>query len=85
MDEHLFCRQLLALIMEDVRSHTTPAQRKTSWTWKSGRDAQFWVEDECIWQGHAHCKWAARYNGWDRWLRDNVPYYDTVNEEDHNA
>lgn len=71
MSEHTaFCRSYLTSLMEVVRMFTTPAQRKSAWTWKSGKMAQFWVDGDCVWEGRACCKYDARSKGWDRYLQD---------------
>jgi hypothetical protein len=67
-----FCRRIYNDLLKIVMLHTTVEQRKSSWTWKSGRSAQFWVDGEMIWEGRACCKYAARYSGWEKWLRDNL-------------
>jgi len=56
--------------MDAAKPYTSPKQRKSAWTWKSGRMAQFWVNGKMAWEGQACCKWAARHMGWEKWLRD---------------
>ena len=77
MDNHTFCRLLLAQVMPWVNKVTTPAQRKACWAHRydygHGDHCEWHGPDKYYWHGTACCKWGARYEGWMAWLRDKQP------------
>lgn len=70
-DDHSFCRTHLARVMVDVREHTTDEQRKAAWVYKyDDQGAEFHGPDNYYWYGRACCKWQARAEGWQDWMRN---------------
>ena len=72
-----FGRSLLKQIMEDVRKHTTPKQRKSVWTYSFGRDnweVQSTGSNKVTpsrWYGRASSAYEARACFWAQWLEAN--------------
>lgn len=70
-----FCRVLLARIMDDVRQHATPAERRGVSVLKSGSTTRPWYlveglpEPMTYWEGEADNAYEARYKAWSAWLR----------------
>ena len=80
MDNHGFCRLMLAQVMPWVNKVTTPAVRKTTWAWHFNRDHHEWhgpkdpeTGRQFYWHGSCCCKYMARYEGWSRWLEQYHP------------
>lgn len=74
MGSHDFCRSLLRETMKEVRKHTTPEERKATWVYSAGYSGtcEFHGPNDFYWHGQADCKWDARQQGWEAWLRQNV-------------
>jgi len=65
-----FCRTLLNSVMEEVRQHTTPEQRKKVWVYHFDRDNyEFHGPNDFYWNGRADNKTHARAQGWMAYLR----------------
>jgi hypothetical protein len=65
-----FCRTMLSLVMEDVKEHTTAAERKGVWTYRCMKDHwEFHGPDEFYWHGSADGGYDARAKGWAAYLR----------------
>lgn len=71
-ENHGFCRQHLAIVMKDVREHTTVEQRKAAWAYSYGigDSVEFHGPDDFYWYGSGCCKWHARAEGWQAWMRE---------------
>lgn len=70
-DDHSFCRQHLAMVMKDVREHTTDEQRRAAWAYNYGDESvEFHGPDNFYWYGRGCCKWHARAEGWQAWMRE---------------
>lgn len=72
MSDHDFCQVLLSLTMEEVRKHTTVAERKAAWTYKFetlGASVEFHGPDSFYWHGDGCCLWSARIDGWNAWMK----------------
>lgn len=72
----IFTRILLQNVMNIVRKHTTPKQRKSVWTLKYSHEenkyeAQSTGKDKVVpsyWYGSAFSAYEARANFWMQWL-----------------
>lgn len=63
-----FCRTLLRVVMDDIKTITTAKERKTAWVYKFGRDHwEFHGPDGFYWHGSADNAYDARANGWQAW------------------
>lgn len=71
MDDHNFCRQVLKEVMKDVRKHVPIEQRRKVHTYKfSGfGTGEFHGPNNFYWHGSVCCRWDARSNGWQAYLR----------------
>lgn len=68
-----FCRTYLAMVLADVREHTTADQRKAVWVWCMDRkrgDWEFHGPDGYYWDGRADNAYDARAKGWAAWMRE---------------
>lgn len=81
-DDHVFCRLLLKVIMDDVRLLVPVEQRKKAWTYKHGSvnpTYEFHGPRDFYWYGQAHCKWHARAEGWTAYLNKYHPEWEDEN------
>lgn len=72
MNDHSFCRVLLKELMPYVRGVATKDEIKASWAWKSSStrsQGEFHGPSGFYWQGSACCLYAAKSEGWSRYLK----------------
>jgi len=75
MDDHVFCRAHLRMVMAEVKKHTTAEERKAAHAWRSG-GGRGSMGDNCdfngpggfYWWGRKCCVWSARAHGWEAYL-----------------
>ncbi len=66
-----FSRTFLSMTMEDVKKHTTVAERKAAWVYGFGRQSwEFHGPNDYYWNGRADNAYDARAKGWAAWLID---------------
>ena len=67
---HAYCRRLLAQVMPQVRELVPPEQVEAAWAWRSGRrQVEFHGPGGFFWHGQGCCRWYARAEGWQAYLR----------------
>jgi hypothetical protein len=85
MNEHGFCRLLLAEVMRDVRAVYRPEEVASAWAWgsggtRAGSSYEFHgPHDEYVTCSRADCRWSAAYEGWSSLLH---PYVDPLEVPD---
>ena len=73
MNDHGFCRLLLADVMPEVRAAFRPEEIASAWAWGSGRSFEFHgPHGEYITCSRADCLWSARSEGWSQVLKSQT-------------
>lgn len=67
-----FTRALLRTVMDDIKLHTTAAERKAAWVYHLGGQWEFHGPDGFYWHGRADNAYDARAQGWQAWWRKLV-------------
>jgi hypothetical protein len=62
-------REVLRLVIGDVRKHVPDVKLKDAWVWKSDRDHWEFHYGDYYWHGAAENAYEARSNGWSAYMR----------------
>lgn len=70
MNDHSFCRSLLASVMAEVKQKFSAEEIKKVWVWSDGRSWEFHGPNDEYFYGlrTADCAWSAKAAGWSKML-----------------